>query len=600
MPQPRAVASTAFALVCATLALSAEPPQMRPPASASGRGAIVGRVVDTLGAPVSRARVGLSRDEAWGSDPSRPLQLEVIADEHGEFAFANLPAGSFRVRASKTGYVDGRFDSQAVSLASDTEKQLDLLITLSKFASVTGTVTDETGEPIQGVSVGAYKKTIVSGRPVYESATDAATNEVGVYRLRNLEAGEYAFVLNAGSFRVRLAAGDPTSPRVESFSYPRALLPEPSREGALAPVILTFGKDLSNVDFHVKLIPTSRVSGSVNPTPAADSMRGRLRPVGSSAPAPLEASLTSTFGLRPDGTFVIDNVIPGDYVLELFPQSNGEPRASGGGETVIQTSSGTITSWVNLTDKPLPVEALPSAPAMSASVPITVGTTDISQVQVSLEPGPTVSGRFVFDGPLPHPTDERLRDSRAVSIEAADGGSRWMQNSRVVIGTDHRFGVKDLVPGRYVFKRNLGGWWLRSVTVNGRDATNTPVDLRAGEKADVVLAFSSRETFIKGVITGFKPGETLRVVYFPADPRHWMDYGRWTDRIGARNAGADGNFTIYLAPGDYFFLATASDLDGTWQEAENLRRLSTVAQRVTLTEGDQLAFNLRAVSIPPR
>ena len=101
-----------------------------------------------------------------------------------------------------------------------------------------------------------------------------------------------------------------------------------------------------------------------------------------------------------------------------------------------------------------------------------------------------------------------------------------MSSPRTVIGTDHRFGIKDVTPGRYVFKESTSGWWLRSVTVNGRDATNTPVDLRAGEKADVVLVFSNRQTFIKGVVTGFTPGEALRVVHFPADPRHWIDYGR--------------------------------------------------------------------------
>ena len=275
--------------------------------------------------PVLRAQVVLSRDEGWGSDPVRPLQLEVIADDDGEFAFANLPAGHFRATARKSGYLDGRFESHAVTLESDTEKQLDLVIKLPKFASVTGTVTDEAGEPIQGVSVNAYRKTIASGRPVYESAAGAATDDQGRYRLRNVEAGEYVFVLNGGSFRVRLAAGDPTSPRVESFSYPRVLVPEPSREGTLAPVALPFGKDLSNIDFHAKLIPTSRVSGSVNPPPATGSMTGRLRPAGSSPPAPLEASLASTFSVQQDGTFVINNVIPGDYILEFFPQSTDEP-----------------------------------------------------------------------------------------------------------------------------------------------------------------------------------------------------------------------------------------------------------------------------------
>jgi protocatechuate 3,4-dioxygenase beta subunit len=602
MSEPRAVAFIGFALVCATLSLSASPAQMRPPATASGRGAIVGRVVDTSGAPVPRASVSLSRDETWGPDPSRPLQLEVVTDEDGEFAFASLPAGHFRTRASKAGYQDG-LEPQSVTLASDTEKKLDLIVKLPKLASVTGIVTDEAGDPVEGVSVGAYRKTIVSGRPVYEGVRGGTTNDRGEYRIRDLEPAEYVMVLNPGSFRVRLATGDATAPRVESFSYPRVIAPEPSRDGTLAPVTLTFGKDLAGIDFHLTLTRTSRVSGRVElpPDVPTDSVRGRLRPVESSVPAPLRASLTSTFSVQPNGSFRIDNVSPGQYILDIFPQSVGDPRPMGAGETVIQTPTGTITSWVNLTDNPRwPAEPLPGAPAMWASVAITVGAADASEMQISLEPGPMVTGRLVFDGPLPHPTDENLRASRAVNIESAEGTSLWISNPRVVIGTDHRFGVKDLTPGRYVFKKNLGGWRLRTITVNGRDATNIPVDFRAGEKADVVIVFSNRETFIQGVVTGYKPGETLRIACFPADPRQWVDYGRWSEQITLRNAGTDGHFSLYIPPGDYFLLATASELGATWTEAENLRRLSTVAERVTLTEGDRLTFNLRAVSVPPR
>ncbi len=60
-------------------------------------GSISGKVVDQTGAAVAGAYVKLSRDD---QSPS----LEVLADEDGRFAFANVPPGPFQVTIAMEGF----------------------------------------------------------------------------------------------------------------------------------------------------------------------------------------------------------------------------------------------------------------------------------------------------------------------------------------------------------------------------------------------------------------------------------------------------------------------------------------------------------------
>ena len=122
----RVLSSIALAFAAAHLAVTAATLQVRPPAGASGHAIILGRVVDGAGAPVPRAKIQLVRLEGWGSDPNRPFYLTQFADEDGEFAFADLPAGHFFLTSSSPGYSDGHSDEDTLVL-SDGDRKLERL-----------------------------------------------------------------------------------------------------------------------------------------------------------------------------------------------------------------------------------------------------------------------------------------------------------------------------------------------------------------------------------------------------------------------------------------------------------------------------------------
>jgi len=93
----------ALLLMCAAPAFpqtaAGEGSAAQPPASSIHTASISGTIADDTGMAISAARVALSHD-ALAADPV------VSSGESGEFLFANVPAGPFRLTVSAAGFVD--------------------------------------------------------------------------------------------------------------------------------------------------------------------------------------------------------------------------------------------------------------------------------------------------------------------------------------------------------------------------------------------------------------------------------------------------------------------------------------------------------------
>ena len=143
-----------------------------PPEGADARpvpkrtGVIRGRVVSTDGRPLTRAEV-LINSRAIITPPNltgtvTPFVTTATTDDDGRFEALELPAGSFRIAASKTGYTM-RMDALGFGgPPSGTGTTIDLTdgetrervdVTLARWGAIAGHVFDELGAPLQGVSV---------------------------------------------------------------------------------------------------------------------------------------------------------------------------------------------------------------------------------------------------------------------------------------------------------------------------------------------------------------------------------------------------------------------------------------------------------------
>ena len=157
----------------------------------NGTGTIVGQIVDadsgkpipgaivTIGgAAVPQAAPAQGRIQVPPTGGGGPVTIggpgqnpRVLSDGDGRFAFRSLPKGSYNFTAQKPGFVDGAYgrlrpggSSQSVDLA-DGENRGDVKVRLFRFASISGIVVDESGEPIVGAQIRAFRRSLVAGTP---------------------------------------------------------------------------------------------------------------------------------------------------------------------------------------------------------------------------------------------------------------------------------------------------------------------------------------------------------------------------------------------------------------------------------------------------
>ena len=154
-----------------------------------------GKVVDlATGRPIT-ARVSLQRVEPQAKGGYLyPEATRSLANEHGHWVLRNVPAGWHRVVIEAEGFAArvvgyGQFDNQPHWHAYDSG--------LSRAATISGVVTDDTGHPLADVQV-RFADVAVDRGGRYESPVETATrtDAAGRFRAEHLPAGRATIWLN--------------------------------------------------------------------------------------------------------------------------------------------------------------------------------------------------------------------------------------------------------------------------------------------------------------------------------------------------------------------------------------------------------------------
>ena len=135
--------------------------------------------------------------------------------------------------------------------------------------------------------------------------------------------------------------------------------------------------------------------------------------------------------------------------------------------------------------------------------------------------------------------------------------------------------------GRYrVTASGAGSWILSSVSVQGREALDFPLEVRSGEDiGGVTVTFTDRSTTLDGLLqdAGGQPAASYTVVVFADDNRYRTPMSR---RIQATRPATDGRFSFKnLPPGEYRLAAVIDPEPGQWFDprvlAPTRRRIHT-------------------------
>jgi hypothetical protein len=161
-----------------------------------------------------------------------------------------------------------------------------------------------------------------------------------------------------------------------------------------------------------------------------------------------------------------------------------------------------------------------------------------------------------------------------------------------------QFSAFGLAPGKYVIRVGSPpqGWFLQSITYNGRDVLGTPLDVDTAETTGITFTFSDRPTEIVGSARNSAgtsdPGAS--VIVFPSDSQTWSSMWLNAQRFRSVRVEATGAFKISPLPaGSYFIVAVPDEVTADWQDPSFLDALSRGATSVTITEGESRTLDLR-------
>jgi hypothetical protein len=597
--------------LAAALAVSRGAAQIPRPQPAAGRGLIVGQVIDAVtGKPLRDAIVSITTasQSARVDSISAP---SILTGADGYFVFRDLARGTFAIRATKQGYVDGLAGrrrpggpSQPVSLA-DGQRVGSVAVRMWRPGAFTGTVVDEADEPLVNVRVRAFRRTIGSGRPRFVGAATATTDDRGAYRLGGLLPGEYivlvparqvimaqtaardvragrarpprefanellanAKAIQAGASLLTLD-GSPAPPPGGAngiFIYPPTFHPSALTIGLTVPLTIAAGEDRGGIDLQLHPVPTLRVSGFLmGPDGAIPGVAVQLWP-----------GAFEDFALEQDATTAI-TAATGAFSFPAVPE----------GQYSLRASIGQVTAATGATTLQM---------ARWAEVPVTVGRGDVDGVVMTLKDALQIRGRIEFDGTRQRAAPVGLNQVPMLA-ESADGSPILGVAPPPTPASNGEFTIVGLSPGRY-FVRPAGapaGWALKSAMFDGRDLSDTPLVVQA-DVDGVVVTFTDRSTELRGVVrlAQGEPDPGAIVIAFPADIAAWTDFGPSPRRVRSAWTTRAGGYSIAgLPPGQYYLLAVPDEAAADWRDARSLGAMARVAVPVSIRDGERKTLDLR-------
>jgi hypothetical protein len=519
---------------------------------------IAGHVVNSItGAPLRKAQVRLLREDPATAPPggaAKPEEPpETISAADGAFSFTGLTPGAYRVYAERVGFqsrswgAKDRSSQGQVLRLGPSEKRDDIAIELIPLSVITGKVVDEDGDPVPNTQVQVLVPVYApSGRELQPRGA-TYTNDLGEYRLYSLQARKYYLRADPqGGNMVGGPRGRRARETLVAAYYPGS--PDPS--GA-APVELAPGRQLNGIDFTLHMGHRVTVSGRLVAPPGATNLMITYSQYvrGGSTTTSFEAS-------DPAGHFTMRNLATGDYILGARYNLAGEDY--------------------------------------NAFLPITVGQTDVEDLELHPAPPVEVTGRVRFDGP----PSEKLGASSIV-LNAKLGHSQSMAK----IQNDGTFASRGLAPDVYhVGLNTTAEAFLKEARWGDVNALESGLDLSAGTSAsDVKIVVSTAVGSLDGTVQSDKQ-EALAgaAVALRPEASSSGDDPYNDPRFKGAKAGPDGKFHLTgLTPGRYRLMAWDDVDENTARyDPDFVQQIASRGQLIEVGEGEHKNVSVQVTTKP--
>jgi len=523
-----------------------------------------GSVVDSVsGQPVPHALVRLA-----ASSPRA-----VLTDSEGKFQFENLPAGPVTLVAEKPGYLSyylstGTPSQVFLQLAPDSPPALLKLVPESV---ISGQVSGENGEPLEGFTVTVLSYSPHTKRLYPDVRHRAVTDDEGKFRIAGLSPGSYILRVRQNQPSAPAASGKSSVPT----GYAPVLFPAANDPAAAVPLKLRPGRKFQ-ANFSLKREPFVRLSGTVSGYGPREQVTLLLGDY-SGVPESLEIVFDAA-----SGSFHTKWIPPGLYTLTA--QSSGAPLVDSA--TLSAASQSPIRVVLGLGPGRMPT-------ATYATLRVTAFSS-LSNLHLVLKQGVNipVSVRFPTSGspaaqqtpvmqlflspkdmtsqsPIPFVPDENLERSPLFS------------------GDSHG-SFLGVTPGAYqlsfAVNSSSNSYYAESASWGSVDLLRDDLVLDDSASASPVeVVFQDDAASLNGsVISSGHPVSSMIVLLSDKRPR--------TQLI---SAGPDGRFTFpALAPGVYRLFATDSFGDFDYEDPAFLAKISSKIHEITLSPKQSASLNL--------
>jgi protocatechuate 3,4-dioxygenase beta subunit len=297
----------------------------------TGTGSIRGRVYGHDGMPMKAASVQVVSVDGSG-------RRTGVTSDTGQYEITAVQPGRYRVRATKSGLVTVEYGQsraqqpgRILEVTSNVRIQgVDL--TIPKGGTLSGTLADQFGEPIEGANVQVWQARFMDGRQTVAPLANSRsrrTDDRGRYRIFGLLPGSYYVAASAqaggrgggNDGGGRGGRGGPPDGRGGDGGNAQVFYPGTNMVGSAVALQSDAGQDAAGIDILFNPGRTARVQGVARSSTGQPSQGRAYLAVSLRSGAPMPP-LQST-GIREDGTFEFRDLAPGDYVVQVIEGTGG-------------------------------------------------------------------------------------------------------------------------------------------------------------------------------------------------------------------------------------------------------------------------------------
>jgi protocatechuate 3,4-dioxygenase beta subunit len=507
-----------------------------PVKSSEESGTISGQVVSDNGQPVAGASLFIRATNSFNTARG------TASDTEGNFQIKNLEPGLYIITASAPTFATEPLPTPTYYRLGESVR-----LEMVRGGVITGTVTNNSGDPVIGVRVRAVRVRDAKGQTSKSASfglQERTTDDRGAYRIYGLLPGTYLISAGGGGSAGFTSVFNPYENDVPTYA------PSATRDNA-AEISVRSGEE-TTADIRYRGERGYTISGAVKLT-NTNGASVTLRAVSNSVP------LASAFQMSGSRGFAFAGLPDGEYTLRA--------------QEIVSAESSTPQLATSVTKR------------------ITIKGASVTGIELVTTPMSSISGRVVLEpSKIPECQGKRAPLLAETLVQLQRPEKEGEDSDGIFVGliggsaSPDANGVlawRNVMPGRYRFEPRFYAryWYLKSITTKTSGAKPQTIDAAANwtitksgdQLTGLTITLAEGAASIRGRLALAQPGTIVYLM--PAEPDKVTDILRFF----ATDVASDGTFTLNnLPPGKYLAL-TQTNVDALISTQAKLREPETEA-----------------------